>query len=321
MQPRPAQSRPARPAPRTTLKRFAAPSRPARNSLRHEADRKGIPGAGDTAAGRAAEGADWVKETGRARRPAVRGPRRRRQGRHHQAFHGAHEPAHRPGRRAGEADRARAHASGTFSATSSTCPSAGEMVLFDRSWYNRAGVERVMGFCSPDEYLEFMRQCPELERMLVRSGIQLFKYWFSVSPRGTAAPLRQPRETDPLKQWKLSPIDRPRSTSGTTTPRRRRRCSSTPTPPTPRGPSSSRTTRSGRGWNACGIFCHVALSTARTAHVVTAPDPLIVGSTAHVIGRDSHILGKSLHPEAKRGELGQPAGAAPGWRNPLPPLG
>src|ERR1700753_2953038 len=60
-------------------------------------------------------------------------------------------------------------------------PAAGEIVLFDRSWYNRAGVERVMGFCSPNEYLEFMRQCPDLERMLVRSGITLIKYWFSVS--------------------------------------------------------------------------------------------------------------------------------------------
>lgn len=62
-------------------------------------------------------------------------------------------------------------------------PAAGEIVFFDRSWYNRAGVERVMGFCSPQEYLEFMRQCPDLEKMLVRSGIQLFKYWFSVTQK------------------------------------------------------------------------------------------------------------------------------------------
>ncbi len=60
-------------------------------------------------------------------------------------------------------------------------PSAGEMVLFDRSWYNRAGVERVMGFCSPNEYLEFMRQTPEIERIVTRSGILLFRYWFSVA--------------------------------------------------------------------------------------------------------------------------------------------
>ena len=85
-------------------------------------------------------------------------------------------------------------------------PTAGEMVLFDRSWYNRAGVERVMGFCTPQEYLEFMRQTPQLERMLVNSGIRLFKYWFSVSREEQ---LRRfvSRRDDPLKHWKLSPID------------------------------------------------------------------------------------------------------------------
>ena len=85
-------------------------------------------------------------------------------------------------------------------------PTAGEIVLFDRSWYNRAGVERVMSFCQPGEYLEFMRQAPELERMLVRSGIQLFKLWFSVS-RNEQFRRFQSRQHDPLKQWKLSPID------------------------------------------------------------------------------------------------------------------
>jgi polyphosphate kinase 2 len=85
-------------------------------------------------------------------------------------------------------------------------PTEGEIVLFDRSWYNRAGVERVMGFCQPGEYLEFMRQAPELERMLVRSGIKLFKMWFSVS-RNEQFRRFQARRHDPLKQWKLSPID------------------------------------------------------------------------------------------------------------------
>jgi polyphosphate kinase 2 len=85
-------------------------------------------------------------------------------------------------------------------------PSAGEIVLFDRSWYNRAGVERVMGFCSAAEYLEFLRQAPEMERMLVRSGIRLFKLWFSVS-RGEQLRRFKSREHDPLKQWKLSPVD------------------------------------------------------------------------------------------------------------------
>lgn len=85
-------------------------------------------------------------------------------------------------------------------------PSSGEIVFFDRSWYNRAGVERVMGFCTPDEYLEFMRQTPQLERMLVNSGIHLFKFWFSVSREEQ---LRRfiSRRDDPLKHWKLSPID------------------------------------------------------------------------------------------------------------------
>ena len=85
-------------------------------------------------------------------------------------------------------------------------PTAGEIVLFDRSWYNRAGVERVMGFCSPEEYQEFMRQAPEFERMLVRSGIHLIKFWFSVS-RGEQRRRFREREVHPLKQWKLSPID------------------------------------------------------------------------------------------------------------------
>lgn len=85
-------------------------------------------------------------------------------------------------------------------------PSAGEMVLFDRSWYNRAGVERVMGFCSDDEYRDFMRTCPEFERMLVRSGIKLIKYWFSVSDEEQERRFRI-RNTDPTRRWKLSPMD------------------------------------------------------------------------------------------------------------------
>ena len=85
-------------------------------------------------------------------------------------------------------------------------PAAGEMTLFDRSWYNRAGVERVMGFCTEEEYREFMRSCPEFERMLVRSGIILIKYWFSVSDEEQERRFKS-RLTDPLKRWKLSPMD------------------------------------------------------------------------------------------------------------------
>lgn len=85
-------------------------------------------------------------------------------------------------------------------------PAAGEMVLFDRSWYNRAGVERVMGFCTEDEYQEFMRSCPEFERMLIRSGVQLIKYWFSVSDDEQEKRF-QSRIKEPTKRWKLSPMD------------------------------------------------------------------------------------------------------------------
>ena len=85
-------------------------------------------------------------------------------------------------------------------------PTAGEIVLFDRSWYNRAGVERVMGFCNPGEYDEFMRQCPDFERHLVRSGIHLIKFWFSVSRAEQRRRFKE-RKAHPLKQWKLSPID------------------------------------------------------------------------------------------------------------------
>jgi polyphosphate kinase 2 (PPK2 family) len=85
-------------------------------------------------------------------------------------------------------------------------PAGGEMVLFDRSWYNRAGVERVMGFCAQEEYEEFFRSVPEFERMLVRSGVILIKYWFSITDAEQEFRFRM-RIHDPLKQWKLSPMD------------------------------------------------------------------------------------------------------------------
>jgi len=85
-------------------------------------------------------------------------------------------------------------------------PAAGEMVLFDRSWYNRAGVERVMGFCTDVQYRDFLRACPEFEHMLMRSGIILLKYWFSVSDEQQEERFRA-RLDDPMKRWKLSPMD------------------------------------------------------------------------------------------------------------------
>jgi polyphosphate kinase len=88
----------------------------------------------------------------------------------------------------------------------SELPAGGEITLFDRSWYNRAGVEQVMGYCSSDEYEEFLRSCPEFERMLIRSGIILVKYWFSVSDHEQEKRF-QDRITDPTKRWKISPMD------------------------------------------------------------------------------------------------------------------
>ncbi len=85
-------------------------------------------------------------------------------------------------------------------------PAAGEMVIFDRSWYNRAGVEWVMGYCSDEQYQEFLRSCPEFERMLVRAGVQLIKYWFSVSNEEQERRFQR-RIQDPTKRWKLSPMD------------------------------------------------------------------------------------------------------------------
>jgi polyphosphate kinase len=85
-------------------------------------------------------------------------------------------------------------------------PAAGEIVLFDRSWYNRAGVERVMGFCTENEYQEFMRSCPQFEHMLTRSGVKVIKYWFSISDEEQERRF-QARATDPMRRWKLSPMD------------------------------------------------------------------------------------------------------------------
>ena len=93
-----------------------------------------------------------------------------------------------------------------FQRYSAHLPAAGEMVLFDRSWYNRAGVEHVMGFCSEEEYQEFLHSCPEFERMLARSGIVLIKYWFSVSDAEQEKRFQE-RIHDPTKRWKLSPMD------------------------------------------------------------------------------------------------------------------
>ncbi|KAB2948202.1 MAG: polyphosphate kinase 2 [Rhizobiaceae bacterium] len=178
-------------------------------------------------------------------------------------------------------------------------PGGGEMVFFDRSWYNRAGVERVMGFCSPNDYLEFMRDCPELERMIVRSGVRLFKYWFSVTREEQLRRFNQ-RETDPLKQWKLSPIDKASLDKWDEyTEAKEAMFFFTDTADAPWTIIKSDDKRRAR-LNCMRHFLSALPYPNKDHHVVEAPDPLLVGSGAHVIGRDEHILGKALHPEHRR---------------------
>ena len=179
-------------------------------------------------------------------------------------------------------------------------PSAGEMVLFDRSWYNRAGVERVMGFCTPNEYLEFMRQTPELERMLVRSGILLFKYWFSVTREEQLSRFKS-RETEPLKKWKLSPIDRQSLDKWDDyTEAKEAMFFHTDTADAPWTIVKSDDKQRAR--LACMKHFLSSLDyPLKDRAVAREPDPLIVGSSAHVIGTSEHILGKSLHPNQRRG--------------------
>src|SRR5271167_395455 len=172
-------------------------------------------------------------------------------------------------------------------------PAAGEMVFFDRSWYNRAGVERVMGFCRPNEYLEFMRQCPEIERMLVRSGIRLFKYWFSVT-REEQRRRFAARETDPLKQWKLSPIDRASLDKWNEyTDAKEAMFFNTDTADAPWTIVKSDDKKRAR-LNAMQHFLGALPYPNKDRHLIVGPDPLIVGSSALVIGAAENILETSL---------------------------
>lgn len=183
-------------------------------------------------------------------------------------------------------------------------PAAGEIVLFDRSWYNRAGVERVMGFCTPNDYLEFMRQCPEVERMFARSGITLIKYWFSVS-REEQRRRFAARETDPLKQWKLSPIDRASLDKWDDyTEAKEAMFFYTDTADAPWTIVKSDDKKRAR-LNAMQHFLALIPYDEKDRSIVTGPDPLIVGASAHVIGTDLHIINKAIHPALKRGhEIG-----------------
>jgi polyphosphate kinase 2 len=182
-------------------------------------------------------------------------------------------------------------------------PAAGEIVFFDRSWYNRAGVERVMNFCSPNEYLDFMRQCPDLERMLVNSGIRLFKYWFSVTREEQVRRFRA-RETDPLKQWKLSPIDRASMDKWDDyTEAKEAMFFFTDTADAPWAVIKSDDKKRAR-LNCMQHFLSSLDYPNKDHHILGGPDPLIVGSSAHVIGRDKHIVGKSLDMDKKRKRQG-----------------
>jgi len=179
-------------------------------------------------------------------------------------------------------------------------PTDGEMVLYDRSWYNRAGVERVMGFCEPGEYLEFMRQAPDLERMLVRSGIQLYKYWFSVTQDEQLRRFKS-RETDPLKQWKLSPIDKASLDKWDDyTEAKEAMFFYTDTADAPWTVIKSNQKKRAR-LNCMKHFLASLDYPGKDHAVVGTPDPLIVSTASHVISSADHILGTALHPDSRRG--------------------
>jgi polyphosphate kinase 2 len=178
-------------------------------------------------------------------------------------------------------------------------PSAGEIVFFDRSWYNRAGVERVMGFCSPNDYLEFMRQCPDLERMFVRSGVRLFKYWFSVTREEQARRFKA-RRKDPLKQWKLSPVDQASIDKWDDyTEAKEAMFFNTDTADSPWTVVKSDDKKRAR-LNTMQHFLGSLPDPGKDPRIVHGPDPLIVGSSSHVIGASEHIIGKTLHPEHRK---------------------
>lgn len=174
-------------------------------------------------------------------------------------------------------------------------PTDGEMVFYDRSWYNRAGVERVMGFCTPSEYLEFMRQTPDMERMLTRSGIRLYKYWFSVT-QGEQKRRFTSRETDPLKRWKLSPIDKASLDKWEDyTEAKEAMFFYTDTADAPWTIIKSNDKKRAR-LNCMRHFLNSLDYPGKDAMVAEAPDPLIVGRAEHVVHRSDHVLGASLHP-------------------------
>lgn len=182
-------------------------------------------------------------------------------------------------------------------------PTNGEFVLYDRSWYNRAGVERVMGFCTPNEYLEFMRQTPEFERMLTRSGVRLYKYWFSVTQAEQQRRFSA-RETDPLKQWKLSPIDKASLDKWDDyTEAKEAMFFYTDTADAPWTIIKSNDKKRAR-INCMRHFLSTVDYPDKDMDLIGQPDPLIVGHAGHVVHKSEHILGTALHPGTRRGKNG-----------------
>ncbi len=167
-------------------------------------------------------------------------------------------------------------------------PTRGEILFLDRSWYNRAGVERVMGFCDSNEYLEFMRQCPEFERMLVNSGIQLFKYYFSVTKKEQRRRFAE-RMDDPLKQWKMSAVDK--ASVGLWSDYTRAKEAMffyTDTADCPWTIVKSDDKKRAR-LNCMQHFLHHLNYPEKDLEIVTGPDPLLVGAPSQVIRKDPHL--------------------------------
>ncbi len=170
-------------------------------------------------------------------------------------------------------------------------PSAGEIALFDRSWYNRAGVDRVMGFCTSPQYLEFMRQAPELERMLVNDGVHLFKYWFSVSRKEQLRRFRS-REGDPLKHWKLSPIDKQSLNKWDEyTEAKEAMFFYTDTADAPWTVVKSDQKKRARLSCMCHLLSNLDYPD-KDEELLGEPDPLIVGPAGQVYERDEYIVRK-----------------------------
>ncbi|MGX9354926.1 polyphosphate kinase 2 [Roseobacteraceae bacterium S113] len=179
-------------------------------------------------------------------------------------------------------------------------PTEGEIVLYDRSWYNRAGVERVMGFCEPSEYLEFMRQTPEFERMLTRAGIRLYKYWFSVTQAEQARRFKA-RETDPLKRWKLSPIDKASLSKWEDyTEAKEAMFFYTDTADAPWTVVKSDDKKRAR-INCMLHFLSTLDYPDKDLEIACGHDTKVVSPAEKIVHSADHILGKSLHPDQRKG--------------------